>query len=153
MGIFSKIIDGYKKSEASAILQHYFSRQAGVVWVGKETPKSLANMLIDAAWDIHPAFFNGSYGARPHKYVLAACSLSSAIDAYGLDSQEADYLSEAFIEIMTNLTKHKRSNDFNAVDNTLLKGCLPIYNRIINEANSFIENLENSLAHKVPTVG
>lgn len=145
MGLFSNIKDSYKRSEASAVLQSYFANQAGAVWGGKETAETLANKLIETTWEMHPAFFDGSYGVRPHKLVLAACTLSCAIDAYGLYSQEADYLAEAFIDIMTNITQNKDSLSLNAVDNTLLISCMPVYNKMVDDANRFLTSIEDQL--------
>jgi len=139
MGLFSNIKDGYKKSEASAVLQTYFAEQ-GYEGLGfGQTPETLANKLVDVTWGMYPSLFNGSQGERPHKLSVAACSLLAGIEANGLSSALAGYLLKPFTLIMSDIVKNQSEYNFNSTDESLLDGCFEFMADMLEFAESRVE--------------
>jgi hypothetical protein len=61
MGLFSGIMDTYKKSEAAVVVQNLPEHQARVGLLDVD-PGKLANRLISLIWDQKPDLFGRKFG-------------------------------------------------------------------------------------------
>lgn len=132
MGLFSALKTRYKMSEAAVVVQNLLEIQ---VKEGNfdHDPASFANKLVSEIWDQKPDVFNGKFGQRPHKIIVAAIALANGIDQF----QENDYNRLPMVvslgKILSAIELNGRLFPLNSLDHQLLETVVSSFEKIVND--------------------
>jgi len=136
MGLFSGIKSTYKKSEAAVVVQNLLEHQARVGLFDLDPAKS-ATTFTQLVWDSKPDVFNGKFGQRPHKIVVAASALANATQLFDRNDLNGDAVVISLGNILSEIEANGRLYPFNSLDDQLLEGAVATFVEISQE-------LENS---------
>jgi chromosome segregation ATPase len=114
MGLFSGIKSTYKKSEAAVVVQNLLEHQARVGLFDLDPAKSATN-FTQLVWDSKPDVFNGKFGQRPHKIVVAASALANATQLFDRNDLNGD----AVVISLGNILSEIEANGLTPYRNTV----------------------------------
>jgi len=132
MGLFSGIKSTYKKSEAAVVVQNLLEHQVKVGLFDLE-PAKLATKLIEIVWDTKPDVFNGKFGQRPHKIIVAASALANGITFFDDEDLKRNALVLSLGNILSEIETNGRLYPFNSLDHQLLEASMSIFAEITQD--------------------
>ena len=132
MGIFGSIKSVYKKSEAAVVAENLLVMQAnsGVLELD---PGKLASDLVEAVWNTKPDVFDGKFGQRPHKIIVAASALAHGIEAFDADDFNRNALILSLGTILSEMEKNRRLYPLNSLDHQLLDESISVYSAVATD--------------------
>ena len=126
MGLFSGVINTYKKSEAAVIVQNLLQIQADAGMLNLD-PASFATTLVDEVWTEKPAIFRGKFGQRPFKISVAAAAFANGVSKYENDPLIRNSLIISLGKILSEIEVNGRLYPLNGLDEQLLETAMAIY--------------------------
>lgn len=138
MGLFSGIINNWKKSEAAAIIQNLLEisqKNMGAFGFSPD-PAQTATSLIQSAWEAMPHVFSGEFGQRPHKLATAAIALAYGIQHTTDEDNRAHFLI-ALGSILNEVEANGSFYPFNSIDERLLVNASRLFTEKANAPHPY----------------
>ena len=153
MGLFSGIKSTYKKSEAAVVVQNLLEHQARVGLFDLD-PAKAANIFIELVWESKPDIFDGKFGQRPHKIVVAASALANATQLFDSGDLNGNAVVISLGNILSELETNGRLYPLNSLDHQLLEGAVTVFSEIAKEFEDspLSKYLATRFFHAIPTV-
>jgi len=125
MGLFSRLGDVFRKSEAAVLIHKLLTMQGGPAPLATD-PGRLAKRLVRTVWNTKPELFTAPSGQRPDKISVAAAAL-----AFGFLGEEDEHTQSALLSSLGQVLAEIEANAalyvFNAMDQQLLDGAARVY--------------------------
>ncbi len=130
--MISAIINMYRKSAAAVLVQMALERFGWYLPEGS-SPAKLANDMVGEAWDRRPDLFAGHFGARPHKFSVAAVSLAEAIQREPLHSPSRRSYALCLAKVLEQHPIWTNAISSGDSDDVLLREAAEVFDLVANE--------------------
>lgn len=133
MGLFKRMKNTFKQSEAAVVVQNLLERQQHNGMFNADAAKT-ATALVGAVWEQKPSLFDGSFGQRPHKLAVAAAALANGVFNLGESNSNRAGVGMALGELLAEVDMNGRLYGLNDIDHELLEMALDTFEELLDDA-------------------
>ena len=124
MGLFTEIGNIWAKSNSAIIVENYLRQHEPSL--PPEDSKAMASICVNKSWEIYPDVFDGKYGQRPHKIVIALVGMTQVINSTERNHQSFQLMLLSTVNLYRDILANSELLPLKNIDYKMIETITPI---------------------------